>query len=137
MPATSPTWRSMRSMLAAWSLLRRAVVQAGKQYLERPRRLQIIFPRGKNQPVHTCSLRPFRRRLCQIRKDPEVGAAEPVAAVAAAAPVEVAQAEEAREGVEPGAAVKVAPAAEARVAAEVVAVAALVEVAQAEADPAA
>src|SRR5260370_1767406 len=102
----------MRSMLAAWSLLRRAVVQAGKQYLERPRRLQIIFPRRKSQSVHTCSLRPFRRRLCQIRKDPEVGAAEPVAVegVAAAAPAEVAQAEEAREGVEPGAAVKVAPA---------------------------
>src|SRR2546426_1676323 len=82
MPATSRTWRSTRSMLAAWSPLRRAGAPAGEQWLGRPGPLQIIFPRGKNQPVHTFSSRPFRRWLCLIHSDREVGAVvEQVAAV--------------------------------------------------------
>src|SRR2546425_2971951 len=82
MPATSRTWRSTRSMLAAWSPLRRAGAPAGEQWLRRPGPLQIIFPRGKNQPVHTFSSRPFRRWLCLIHNDREVGAVvEQVAAV--------------------------------------------------------
>src|SRR2546426_5682027 len=74
MPATSRTWRSTRSMLAAWSPLRRAGAPAGEQWLRRPGPLQIIFPRGKNQPVYTFSSRPFQRWLCLIHSDREVGA---------------------------------------------------------------
>src|SRR2546426_11470652 len=82
MPATSRTWRSTRSMLAAWSPLRRAGAPAGEQWLGRPGPLQIIFPRGKNQPAHTFTSRPFRRWLCLIHSDREVGAVvEQVAAV--------------------------------------------------------
>src|SRR2546422_2280359 len=95
MPATSRTWRSTRSMLVAWSPLRRAGAPAGEQWLRRPGPLQIIFPRGKNQPVHTFSSRPFRRWLCLIHSDREVGAVvervaavQVVAAAGAAAPVE-------------------------------------------------
>src|SRR3989442_11126846 len=82
MPATSRTWRSTRSMLAAWSPLRRAGAPAGEQWLGRPGPLQIIFPRGKNQPVQTFSSRPFRRWLCLFHSDREGGAVvEQVAAV--------------------------------------------------------
>src|SRR2546426_5513222 len=95
MPATSRTWRSTRSMLAAWSPLRRAGAPAGEQWLGRPGPLQIIFPRGKNQPAHTFSSRPFRRWLCLIHSDREVGAVvervaavQVVAAAGAGGPVE-------------------------------------------------
>src|SRR3989441_6215754 len=95
MPATSRTWRSTRSMLAAWSPLRRAGAPAGEQWLGRPGPLQIIFPRGKNQPVYTFSSRPFQRWLCLIHSDREVGAVveqaaavQVVAAAGAGAPVE-------------------------------------------------
>src|SRR2546427_517364 len=76
---------------------------AGEQWLRSPGPLQIIFPRGKNQPVHTFSSRPFRRWLCLIHSDREVGAVveqvaavQVVAAAGAVAPVEVVREAEAR-----------------------------------------
>src|SRR6266851_3349197 len=85
MPAISRTWRSTRSMLAAWSPLRRAGAPAGDRRTEVLRPLRIIFPQGKLQRVHTFSSRRFRRWPCLIRNDQEAGAvAERVA------PVEVA-----------------------------------------------
>src|SRR6266478_6279768 len=112
MLATSRTWRSMRSMLAAWPLLCRAGARAGEQWAGGPALLQIMFPlgtlrpfrttfpRGKIQPAHTFCSRPFPRRLCLIHSGRAVAVQ-----VAAAVPAEVARAV-----VE---AVKAAPAAEA------------------------
>src|SRR6266436_1671937 len=119
MLATSRTWRSMRSMLAAWPLLCRAGARAGEQWAGGPALLQIMFPlgtlrpfrttfpRGKIQPAHTFCSRPFPRRLCLIHSGRAVAVqvVAAVEAVAAAVPAEVARAV-----VE---AVKAAPAAEA------------------------
>src|SRR6266851_3239876 len=74
MPAISRTWRSTRSMLAAWSPLRRAGAPAGDRRTEVLRPLRIIFPQGKLQRVHTFSSRRFRRWPCLIRNDQEAGA---------------------------------------------------------------
>src|SRR5258708_5536679 len=87
MPATSRTWRSTRSMPAAWSPLRRAGAPAGDPRTEVLTPFRIIFPQGKLQRVHTFSSRRFRRWPCLIRNDQE---AVEVAARAAVVPVEVA-----------------------------------------------
>src|SRR6266478_4617406 len=106
MLATSRTWRSMRSMLAAWPLLCRAGARAGEQWAGGPALLQIMFPlgtlrpfrttfpRGKIQPAHTFCSRPFPRRLCLIHSGRAVAVqvVAAVEAVAAAVPAEVARA---------------------------------------------
>src|SRR5713226_8792846 len=115
MPATSRTWLSTRSMLAAWSPLLQAGAPLGDRRLERLRLLQTAFRRGKLQDVHIFFSQPILRWPCLIRSGPEVAAAvepagaavEVVAAAGAVGRGEVAQAAEAPVG-----AVRVAPAEE-------------------------
>src|SRR5258707_14994960 len=85
MRATSPMWRSTRSMPAvSWRPLQ-AGAPAGEQRLGRFIPLQATFPRGRLLLVHTLSSRPIRRWPCLIRRS---RAAEPEAVAAAEAVVE-------------------------------------------------
>src|SRR5713226_267776 len=82
MPATSRTWLSTRSMLAAWSPLLQAGAPLGDRRLERLRLLQTAFRRGKLQDVHIFFSQPILRWPCLIRSGPAVAAAvEPAGAV--------------------------------------------------------
>src|SRR5437879_5536583 len=95
MPAINRTWRSMRSMPAAWWPPRRAGAPVGDRRTEILKPLRIIFPRGKLQRVHTFSSRHFRRPPFLIRNGRAAEAAvEQVEVVAAAVP-EAAREEEA------------------------------------------
>src|SRR5258707_12986904 len=86
MRATSPMWRSTRSMPAvSWRPLQ-AGAPAGEQRLGRFIPLQATFPRGRLLLVHTLSSRPIRRWPCLIRRSR--AAAEPEAVAAAEAVVE-------------------------------------------------